>query len=93
MRTASEYKLGLWVREQHLVGYAVRTPLIIEQLNDALAARSCPCLPTLYHRRSLSQAGVGRDAGENTHARYHVSGMALCGGGGVLMPSIAPDAG
>ena len=48
VRMASEYKLGLWAREQNLVGgYAVRTHLISEQLNDAVAATQCPpaCLP------------------------------------------------
>ena len=43
VRRAREYKLGLWVREQNLVvGYAVRTPLIIKQFNDGVAAAQCP---------------------------------------------------
>jgi len=42
VRMPRDYKFGLWVREHNLVGgYAVRTPLIIEQFNDALAAREC----------------------------------------------------
>ena len=42
VQRAREYKLGLWVREQNLVvGYAVRTPVIIEQFNHGVAAAQC----------------------------------------------------
>ena len=86
VRMAREYKFGLWVREHNLVGgYAVRTPLIIEQFNDAVAATQCPLPVYSVPSADFAQAGLGHIVGETEWCETRQApspGAPLCAGKG-----------
>ncbi len=58
VKIAAEYQLGLWVRNENLLGAAVRTTTMIEEFNTVIASRQWP---HPLQRIGSSDASTGRN--------------------------------